>query len=214
MASRKPTATKPTATATYSFDAIEHGKLVHYTKPVKAMETDALLTLVKTDREIDDAIIGSLFAGTPLMFHSGSAFVKAINENRAKGAKAITKNDVKAAYDKFQVVARIKELNDGPLQALWNTFTAEKIAERELIKLDNVKLEANGEKPKTLPRIIAPTVNGILAMLKPSVDVDHLVAMVKSLKTSYNHCLELKGKKAQQDAEKIAALIIANGGEI
>jgi len=207
-------ATKSTAIATYSYDAIEHGKLVHYIKPVITASVELLADLVKADSELDRAIIGSLFIGKPLAFANGSAFVKALNNNKAKGAKSVTKNDVKPAYDKLQAYARIVELNNKPLQALWNTYTAEKIAEREAIKKENIILEANGEKPKALTRVTAPTVNGILAMLKPSAEVDHALAMVKSLKTSYNHCLELKGKKAQLDAEKIAALIIANGGEI
>lgn len=202
------------ATVTYSYDAIEHGKLVHYVKPVKALTNEALFGFVKADSELDGAIIGALFIGEKLIYANGSAFVKAINDNKVKGVKAVTKNDVKASYDKLQAYARILELNNKPLQSLWNSFTAEKIAERDLQKVENVKLEANGEKAKTLPRITAPTVNGILAMLKPSVEVDHALAMVKSLKTSYNHCLELKGKKAMQDAEKIAAIIVSNGGEI
>lgn len=200
--------------STYSFDVIEHGKLVHFERAVIDATPDLLLGLVKADSELDSAIIGSLFTGKRLAFANGAAFVKAINDNKVKGAKATTKNDVKAAYDKLQAYARIIELNDKPLQSAWNQYTAEKIAEREAIKKENAALEAKGEKGKTLPRITAPTVNGILAMLKPTVDVDHLMAAVKSMKTAYNHFLELKGKQAQLDSEKLAAIIIANGGEL
>lgn len=211
MASRKQTVSTQVM---YSFDVIEHGKLMHYQRPVIDATPEMLMGLVKADSELDSAIIGALFTGKPLAFNSGSAFVKAINDNRAKGAKAVTKNDVKAAYDKLQAYARITEINNTPLQSTWDKFTADKIAEREAIKLENAKLEAKGEKPKALPRITAPTVNGILAMIKPVVDVDHLAAAIKSMKTAYNHFMELKGKQAQQDSEKLAALIVSNGGEI
>lgn len=211
MASRKQVVSTQ---AMYSFDVIEHGKLMHYQRPVIDATPDMLLGLVKADSELDSAIIGSLFTGKAMAFNSGSAFVKAVNDNRAKGAKAVTKNDVKAAYDKLQAYARIIEINNTPLQSVWDKFTADKIAEREAIKLENAKLEAKGEKAKTLPRITAPTVNGILAMIKPAVDVDHLAAAIKSMKTAYNHFMELKGKQAQQDSEKLAALIVSNGGEI
>lgn len=211
MASRKQVVSTQSM---YSFDVIEHGKLMHYQRPVIDATPDMLMGLVKADSELDSAIIGSLFTGKALAFNSGSAFVKAINDNRAKGAKAVTKNDVKAAYDKLQAYARIIEINNTPLQSAWDKFTADKIAEREAIKLENAKLEAKGEKPKALPRITAPTVNGILAMIKPAVDVDHLASALKSMKTAYNHFLELKGKQAQQDSEKLAALIVSNGGEI
>ena len=211
MASRKQVVSTQ---AMYSFDVIEHGKLMHYQRPVIDATPDMLLGLVKADSELDSAIIGSLFTGKAMAFNSGSAFVKAVNDNRAKGAKAVTKNDVKAAYDKLQAYARIIEINNTPLQSAWDKFTADKIAEREVIKLENTKLEAKGEKAKTLPRITAPTVNGILAMIKPAVDVDHLAAAIKSMKTAYNHFMELKGKQAQQDSEKLAALIVSNGGEI
>ena len=214
MATRKTKVTTVSTPAMYSFDVIEHGKLMHYQRPVIDATPDRLLALVKADSELDSAIIGSLFTGKKLAFNSGSAFVKAVNDNRAKGAKAVTKNDVKAAYDKLQAYARIIEINSTPLQSAWDKFTADKIAEREVIKLENTKLEAKGEKAKALPRITAPTVNGILAMIKPAVDVDHLASALKSMKTAYNHFLELKGKQAQQDSEKLAALIVSNGGEI
>jgi hypothetical protein len=211
MATRKTKAVSP---AIYSFDAIEHGKLVHYQRPVIDATPEMLMSLVKADSELDNAIIGALFTGKNLAFNSGSAFVKAINDNRVKGVKTVSKNDVKASYDKLQAYARIIEINAKPLQSLWDTFTKTKIAERETIKKENLALEAKGEKPKTLPRIIAPTVNGILAMIKPSVEVDHLVSAIKSMKTAYNHFLELKGKTAQTDSEKLKALIISNGGEV
>jgi hypothetical protein len=210
-ASRKPATVKAEM---YSYDAIEHGKLVHYQRPVVAVTTEMLSTLVIADSELDNAIIGALFIGKKLEYTNGSAFVKAINASKVKGAKTVSKNDVKASYDKLQAYSRIIEISAKPLQAVWDKFTDTKIAERDAIKKENVKLEANGEKPKTLPRITAPTVNGILSMLKPEVEVDHLTSAIKSMKTAYNHFLELKGKTAQNDSDKLKALIISNGGEV
>lgn len=213
---RKPRNAKTETVNMFHYDVIENGKLIHIEQPVKEISVDLVSSLIQSDRDIDDAIIGALFTGSKLPFYSGADFVKTINEGKkAKGEKGrVTKNDVKAAYDKFQAVARIRELSTEPLQMAWDKFTAEKIAEREALKKENAALEAKGEKAKTLPRIAKPSVNGILAMLKPVVDVDHLAAFLKSAKTAYNHLLECKGKKAQQDAEKLAALIVSNGGQV
>lgn len=207
-------ATKAVAPSMFHFDTIENGKLLHIELPVKPITNEMLSNLVKADSELDDAIIGALFTGQPIPYKNGAEFVKAINESRAKGAKAVTKLDVKSAYDKLQAYARIIEIDSQPLQAKWDSFIAEKIAERETVKKENAELEAKGEKGKALPRITRPTVNGILSMLKPKNDVDHLEAALKSLKTAYNHFLELKGKKAQLDAEKLESIIVANGGSI
>lgn len=211
---RKPRATKTETVNMFHYDIIENGKLLHIEQPVKTFTPDMVSALVTADKDFDDVLIGALFIGKALPIVSGSALVKSINETRAKGTKAITKNDIKAAYDKLQAYARIRELSTEPLQMAWDKFTADKIAEREALKKENAELEAKGEKAKTLPRIAKPSVNGILAMLKPVVDVDHLQAFLKSAKTAYNHLLECKGKKAQQDAEKLAALIVSNGGQV
>ena len=211
---RKPRNSKTETVAEFHYDVIENGKLIHIVQPVKTFTPDMVSALVTADKDFDDVLIGALFTGKALPIDSGSALVKSINESRAKGTKAITKNDIKAAYDKLQAYARIRELSTEPLQAKWDSFTKAKIAEREQIKKENAVLEAKGEKSKTLPRIAKPSVNGILAMLKPAVDVDHLQAFLKSAKTAYNHLLECKGKKAQQDAEKLAALIVSNGGQV
>jgi len=210
----KKSTVKSTVQSMFHYSAIENGKLVHIEKPVQPLTVDMLKDFASASNAIDEAIIGALFTGSALPFESGAAYVKAINATRAKGERAVTKNDVKAAYDKMQAAARIRELSTEPLQMAWDKYTTEKIAEREAIKKENAALEAAGEKPKTLPRVTAPTVNGILAMLKPAVEVDHLAAFLKSAKTAYNHLLECKGKKAQQDAEKLAAIITSNGGEV
>jgi len=211
---RKARATKTETIAMFHYDVIENGKLLHVEKPVQPLTVDMLKDFASASNAIDEAIIGALFTGLALPFESGAAYVKAVNATRGKGERAVTKNDVKAAYDKMQAAARIRELSSEPLQSAWDSFIKSKIAEREQIKKDNAALEAAGEKPAALPRIAKPSVNGILAMLKPVVDVDHLQAFLKSAKTAYNHLLECKGKKAQQDAEKLAALITSNGGQV
>lgn len=211
---RKPRNSKTETVNTFHYDVIENGKLAHVEKPVKPLTDLALLELTQANDIVSEAIIGALFTGAKLPFESGSAYVKYLNSIKAKTDKHISKADVKSAYDYLDVAKKIRELSTEPLQMAWDKFTADKIAEREAMKKENAALEVKGEKSKTLPRIAKPSVNGILAMLKPETEIDHLAAFLKSAKTAYNHLQECKGIKAQQDAEKLAALIVSNGGQV
>ena len=212
MTTRK---TKAVSTqSTYSFDIFVNGKLTHIEKPVQPLTMDMLDTLVKAENAVSDSIVGALLAGTPLPYTKGAEYVKAVNEARQKGAPIVTKTEVKSGYDYIQLANKVREITTEPLQAKWNEYTQFKIAEREAVNKENLIRKANGESPFPAVRVTKPTVKGLIDLVSIKAEVNHNEAMVKSLKTAYNHALELKGKQAMQDAEKIAAMIISNGGDL
>jgi len=199
---------------TFSYDIFVKGKLSHIEKPVQPLTMDMLNTLVKAENAVSDSIVGALLTGTELPFAKGADYVKAVNEARPKGAPLYTKTDVKSGYDYIQLANKVRAITTEPLQAKWNAFTQAKIAEREAINKENLTRKLNGESALATVKVTKPTVKGLFDLVSVKADVDHNEAMVKSLKTAYGHALELKGKQAMNDAEKIAALIFSNGGEL
>ena len=199
---------------TFSYDIFVKGKLTHIEKPVQPLTMDMLNSLVKAETAVNDAIVGALLAGTALPFAKGADYVKAVNDARPKDAPLYKKDDVKSGYDYIQLANKVRAITAEPLQAKWNAFTQAKIAEREAINKENLARKLNGESALATVKVTKPTVKGLFDLVSVKADVDHNEAMVKSLKTAYNHALELKGKQAMNDAEKIAAMIISRGGEL
>jgi hypothetical protein len=210
MATRKA---KSTAT-TFSFVTLNtKGIPTTTTKPVSTYTAEQMVEFGNASDALNEHFVGCLLAGIKPVFASPVDFNEyLIKTTGEKINRKVSKQNALRLV--LTSVASIRELSDKPLQSLWDTFTTNKIAEIAEVKKQNLVLVANGEKAKTLPRITEPNLNALLDMLKPQTEVDHLVSAIKSMKTAYNHFLELKGKQAQTDSEKLKALIISNGGEV
>jgi hypothetical protein len=232
---RKQPATQP---ATFTFQYVSNNVVKTDVMEYTPLAIDTLASHSKSGASINASITSALMLGKALQFNSGADYVKFLNEDKnnyipvykkdANGItvthegvpvidsyRKVTKDDVKSTYDLLDVAKSAFKLSGGEnLVSRWNDYTSKLIVERNAINAENVIRKANGESLKTNIKVPAPTPNGILKMLKPVTEVNHLEAAVKSMKTAYNHFLELKGKQAQLDSEKLAALIVTNGGEI
>lgn len=236
MATRKTKS--PNAIPSFTFQYVSDNKVITDVMEYTPLAIDTLASHSKSGASINASITAALMLGKPLQFNSGSDYVKFLNEDKnnyipvykkdADGKpvmhegkpviasyRKVTKLDVKSTYDLLDVAKKAFKLSGNEnLVSQWADYTSKLMAKRNAINAENAIRKANGESPKTNVKVLAPTPNGILAMLKPETEVDHLDAALKSMKTAYNHFLELKGKQAQLDSEKLAALIVSNGGEI
>lgn len=195
--------------AMVSYDVIENGKLIHVSRPLVKVTDELLLATASSANQLSEALTGALMLGESVPYQTGGDFVKALNDKREKGAKRITKDDVKASYDMLQAVARVRELNPEPLAPLWQAFTQAKLKEREAVAKENAALKAKGENPKALPRISAPSVNGLLAMLKVKEETPAIDKIVKYLTSASNLVQEQKGKAWSDVNDRLSALMVA-----
>jgi hypothetical protein len=211
MATRKQAVT---STPMFHYNHFVKGVLTTAEFPVIQLTTAMLDSLVKAEKAVSGAIIGSLLSGAELPFASGSEYVKAVNEAREKGAPIVTKDDVKSGYDFVQLAGKVRKITTEPLQSKWDDFSANEVKARDARTKENALRKANGENPLTAIRVTKPSVSGLHALVAPVAEVNHLESFIKSLKTAYGHGIELKGKKAMQDMEKLVAMIVSNGGEL
>ena len=193
-----------------SYDVIEHGKVLHVSRPLIPVTDELLMANAQASNTLNEAVTGALMLGKPLPYANGGEFVKAINATKKEGAKRIAKDDVKASYDILQAFARVRELSPEALAPQWHAFTQAKMQERDTIAKLNVELKAKGENPKALPRITPPSVNGLLAMLKadkpetPAID-----KIAKYLTSASNLVQEQKGKAWQDLNDRLNAVLVA-----
>lgn len=214
MATRKTKSVSTTTVPTFSYVTLDRKGLPTTTeKPVSTYTAEQMVDFGKASDNLNEHFVGCLLAGVKPVFASPSEFNEyLVNTTGKKINRKISKQNALRLV--LVNVEAIRKLTTEPLQALWDSFTKAKIEEIAEVKKQNLVLVANGEKGKTLPRITEPNLKALLDLLKPETEVDHNEAMVKSLKTAYGHAIELKGKQAMQDAEKIAAMIISKGGEL
>lgn len=204
-------ATKTKAVNTMvSYDVIENGKLVHVSRPLVPVTDALLLATANSANQLSEALTGALMTGSDVPYKNGGDFVTHLNNTRKEGVKRVTKDDVLATYHMLQAVAKVRELSDKPLAPQWHEYTQGKIKERETIAKLNAELKAKGENPKALPRISAPSVNGLLAMLNagkpetPAID-----KIVKYLTSASNLVQEQKGKAWSDVNDRLSALMVA-----
>ena len=193
-----------------SYDVIEHGKLVHVSRPLVPVTDDLLMATANSSNQLNEALTGALMLGASVPYANGGEFVKHYNESKPEGAKRVSKNDVKASYDMLQAFARVRELSTEALAPQWHAFTQDKIKERESIAKLNAELKAKGENPKPLPRITPPSVNGLLAMLKADTpETPAIEKIAKYLTSASNLVQEQKGKAWQDVNDRLNAVLVA-----
>jgi hypothetical protein len=223
---------------TFSFQYVHNNVVLTDSMDYTPLSIDTLASHSNSGASINKSITSALMLGKALQFNSGSDYLKFLNSDKKnyisvykkdkegntvmvdnvpviESVRRVSRDDVNSTYLLLDVAKSVFKLsNNENLVKRWNDYTTQLIAERNAINVENAKRKASGEPLLANTKVPAPTPSGILKMLKGTPDVDHALAFVKCLKTAYNHALEMKGKQAQQDAEKVAALIVANGGEI
>jgi hypothetical protein len=202
-------ATKSKAVSMVSYDVIENNKLVHVSRPLIKVTDELLLATANSANQLSEALTGALMLGEPVPYKNGGDFVKALNDNREKGAKRIIIGDVKSAYDMLQAMEKVRKLSDKPLAPQWHEHTQAKIKEREIIAKLNAELKTKGENPKALPRITPPSVNGLLAMLDVKEETPAIDKIVKYLTSASNLVQEQKGKAWSDVNDRLSALMVA-----